>query len=51
LTDRYFVLLVERGHEPAFDAYLAQESCDIVSWLDTTEALSRLRASIKADGK
>jgi hypothetical protein len=46
LTDRYFVLLVERGREPAFDAYLAQESCDIVSWLDTTEALSRLRAAV-----
>jgi hypothetical protein len=49
VTDRYFVLLVERGREAAFDAYLAQESCEIVSWLDTTEALSRLRASIAGD--
>lgn len=44
LTDRYFVLLVERGRESAFDAYLTQESCEVVSWLDTTDALSRLRA-------
>ena len=46
LTDRYFVLLVERGHEPTFEAYLEQESCDVVAWLDTTEALSRLRAAV-----
>lgn len=46
LTDRYFVLLVERGREPAFEAYLEQESCDVVAWLDTTEALSRLRAAV-----
>ena len=46
LTDRYFVLLVEQGREPAFDAYLEQERCEIVAWLDTTEALSRLRAAL-----
>ena len=46
LTDSYFVLLVERGHEPAFEAYLEQESCDVVAWLDTTEALSRLGAAV-----
>jgi hypothetical protein len=46
LTDRYFVLLVERGREADFDAYLAQESCDVVAWLDTTEALGRLRAAV-----
>ena len=46
LTDRYFVLLVESGREAIFDAYLEQESCDIVSWLDSTEALSRLRGAV-----
>lgn len=46
LTDRYFVLLVERGRESAFDAYLAQESCEIVTWLDTTESLARMRAAL-----
>lgn len=48
LTDRYFVLIVEQGCEPAFEAYLVQESCDVVAWLDTTEALTRLRAQVGA---
>lgn len=46
LTARYFILLVERGREAAFDAYLVQESCDVVAWLDSTEALDALRASV-----
>jgi hypothetical protein len=46
MTDRYFVLLVERGKEPAFSEYLAQEQCEIVSWLDSAESLGRLRAAM-----
>jgi hypothetical protein len=46
LTDRYFVLLVDRGREPEFADYLARESCDVVTWLDSTEALSRLRDAL-----
>lgn len=46
LTDRYFVLLVEKGRETAFDAYLVQEQCEVIAWLDTTEALTRLRAAL-----
>lgn len=45
-TGRYFVLVVERNREAAFEAYLAQESCEVVHWLDTTEALEALRAKI-----
>jgi hypothetical protein len=48
ITGRYFVLLVERGSEASFDAYAAQESLEIVAWLDSTAALDRLRAQIKA---
>jgi hypothetical protein len=48
LTHRYFVLLVERGRESSFDAYLKRESCDIISWLDSTEALERLRIAVTA---
>jgi hypothetical protein len=48
LTDRYFVLLVERGRETAFAAYLAQEQCEVIAWLDTTEALTRLRSALAA---
>src|SRR5215813_10596841 len=47
LTGRYFVLLVEKGRESPFDDYCRQESLEIVSWLDSTEALDRLRARLK----
>ena len=46
LTGRYFVLLVERGREDAFDAYMAQESLEVVAWLDGTDALDALRARL-----
>lgn len=46
LTQRYFVLLVEKGKEPAFDAYLVQESCEVVAWLDSSKALDSLRARL-----
>jgi hypothetical protein len=39
---RYFVMLVECGHEPAFERYVADERLDLVSWMDTTEALAAL---------
>lgn len=48
LTGRYFVLLVEGGHEDSFDTYCAQESLDVVSWLDSDEALDRLRRATEA---
>jgi hypothetical protein len=47
-SERYFVLLVERGRESAFDEYLEQESCVVVAWLDTTEALATLCARMSA---
>jgi hypothetical protein len=42
--DQYFVLLVERGQEPAFDRYVASERLAVVSWLDDPAALARLDA-------
>lgn len=42
--ERFFVLLVERGKEEAFNRYVAEEPLKIISWLDTTEALRRLQA-------
>jgi hypothetical protein len=50
ITDRYFVLLVERGREPSFEAYLAAEQMHVVAWLDSTEALSRLRQRMSEPG-
>ena len=41
-TGRYFVLLVEKGRERAFDAYCEQENLAVISWLDTTAALDGL---------
>ena len=46
LTGRYFVLLVERGREDAFAAYMVQESLEVVAWLDGTDALDALRARL-----
>ncbi len=43
-VERFFVLLVERGKEEAFNRYVAEEPLQIVSWLDTTEHLQRLHA-------
>ena len=46
LTGRYFVLLVEQGHDAAFDAYREQESLEIVFWMDDTETLDRVRMAV-----
>lgn len=47
-TGRYFVLLVERGHEAGFDAYCKQENLAVIAWLDSTGALDALAR--KLDG-
>jgi hypothetical protein len=39
---RYFVLLVERGHEAEFERYLDVEELVVVRRLDTSEELERL---------
>jgi hypothetical protein len=41
-TGRFFVLLVEKGREGAFDAYCEQENLAVIAWLDTTAALEAL---------
>jgi hypothetical protein len=43
---RYFVLLVERGHEPDFERYLGVESLDVVAWLDSDDALAQLESGL-----
>lgn len=50
LTNRYFILLVETGKEDSFHAYLEQESCLIVSWLDTSDSLETLRRKVEGKG-
>lgn len=46
ITGRYFVLLVERGREDAFDAYMTRERLEVVAWLDSTAALDGLRTRL-----
>jgi hypothetical protein len=41
-TGRYFVLLVERGREMQFDAYVAREGLEVIAWMDSTSALDDL---------
>jgi hypothetical protein len=45
-TGRYFVLLVERGHEPAFDAYCSLENLAVITWLDNTRVLDQLAEKV-----
>jgi hypothetical protein len=39
---RYFVLLVQDGHEADFDAYLASEQLELIAWMDSQENLDQL---------
>jgi hypothetical protein len=36
----YFVLLVEQGEEDGFQQYMDEERMEIITWLDTSEALA-----------
>jgi hypothetical protein len=45
--DRFFVMLVERGKEEAFDRYVGQEPLTIVAWLDSLDALQALEAALE----
>jgi hypothetical protein len=41
-NNQYFVMLVEGGKEPLFEAYLTGQRLTVVCWLDDPEALARL---------
>lgn len=41
-TGRFFVLLVEKGKEAAFEEYCQAENLAAVAWLDSTAALESL---------
>ncbi|MBV5271862.1 MAG: hypothetical protein JZU55_20640 [Afipia sp.] len=47
-VNRFFVLLVEKGKEAAFDRYVKSEPLKIVSWLDSDDALLSLEAALAA---
>ena len=41
-SGRYFVLLVEKGKQAEFDAYVKSERLDIVCWMDSDDKLRAL---------
>jgi hypothetical protein len=47
-TDRYFILLVERGREMSFETYLEVENLRVVHWLDSDESCSALDRKVAA---
>ena len=49
-TGRYFILLVERGEEVRFDAYMAREGLDVIAWMDSTAALDTLARQVRGRG-
>ena len=49
-TGRYFILLVERGEEARFDAYMAREGLDLITWMDSTAALDALARQVMGRG-
>lgn len=46
-VNRFFVMLVERGKEDAFERYVRQEPLKIVAWLDSPEALNALETALE----
>ena len=47
-SERYFVMLVEKGREAHFDAYVKSERLAIVCWMDSVERLRALEEALAA---
>ena len=45
---RFFLLLVEKGHQTEFEEYMRLEKMNIVAWLDEPEHIRLIDNSIKA---
>ena len=45
-SGRLYLLLVERGREPAFDAYRDAQGLEIVAWLDDARAISAIASAV-----
>lgn len=43
---RFYVMLVEKGHEQAFEQYLVDEANHVVAWLDDEESLRRIEKAM-----
>lgn len=47
-ASRMYLMLVEEGHEQAFQDYLEAEEMEIVAWLDSDEAVARAAAVLRS---
>ena len=47
-TGKFFVLIVEKGEEAAFERYLQIEKMRVAVWLDDPQSLERLAAAFGA---
>ncbi|WP_085906789.1 hypothetical protein [Kiloniella majae] len=45
-TLRFFVLMVESGHEASFKSYCEQENLAIICWMDNDQALQEIEAKL-----
>ena len=48
-SNRLFVVLVEKGKETAFDAYIAEDRQRVLCWLDNDESVAALAAMCSGD--
>ena len=46
---KFFILLVEKGKEAEFEDYMASEGQELVTWLDSDEALRELEEGCKKE--
>ena len=45
--DRFFILLIEKGHEIEFEEYMRLEKMTIVAWLDDPKDLNMINKEIE----
>lgn len=47
--NRFFIMLVEQGHEKLFQQYVDEESLIIISWLSDADTLRTIEQNISED--
>lgn len=43
---RFYVMLVERGHEASFERYLREEDNHVIAWLDDSDDLRAIEQAV-----
>ena len=47
-SGKFYVLLVEKGHESEFVQYLTEEEMSVVAWMDSNRSLAELERGVEA---